>query len=192
MLDQARKRMPNDPRIIWRQADAQALPFEESRFDAVLCQFGVMFFPDRVTAYRDARRVLRPGGRFLFNAWDRIEENEFAEEVTRALALRFPADPPRFLTRTPHGYHDPDAIRADVLAAGFNHVSITTLEAVSTAPSSYEPAAAYCQGTPLRTEIEARGASPEEVTQLAAVAIAKRFGIGAVSGRIRALVVVAD
>jgi hypothetical protein len=135
--------------------------------------------------------VMRPGGHFLFNVWSAIEENEFAEEVTRARGRLFPTDPPRFLARTPHGYHNADAIRADLHAAGFNDVTIEPLDALSAAPSPYEPAAAYCQGTPLRAEIEARGGSLEEATRHVATAIGKRFGDGPVSGRIRALVVVA-
>ena len=191
MLDHARTRMADDPRILWQQADAQALPFEDARFDAVVCQFGAMFFPDRVGAYGQARRVMRPGGHFLFNVWSAIEENEFADEVTRALGRLFPTDPPRFLARTPHGYHSADAIRADLHAAGFHVVAIEPLDAVSAAQSPHEAAAAYCQGTPLRGEIEARGGSLEEATQTAANALGERFGKGPVSGRIRALVVVA-
>src|SRR5262249_22143064 len=122
--------------------------------------------------------------------WDKITENDFADEVTRALEVLFPDDPPKFLARTPHGYHDADAIRADLGAAGFADISVIPLGATSTASSAYEAAAAYCQGTPLRTEIEARG-SLEVATQHAAKAIARRFGSGAVSGRIRALVAVA-
>lgn len=191
MLDQARKQMANAPHVIFRQADAQALPFDDAQFDVVLCQFGAMFFPDRAKAYREAKRVLKPGGTYLFNVWDRIEDNEFADEVTRALASLFPSDPPRFLARTPHGYHDPDAVRADLKAAAFENTSIVPLEAVSTAPSPGEVAMAYCQGTPLRMEIEARGGSLEEATRIAAEALARRFGRSAVSGRIQALVVAA-
>ncbi|MER9305300.1 class I SAM-dependent methyltransferase [Mesorhizobium sp. M0293] len=191
MLDHARTRMTDDPRIIWQQADAQALPFEDARFDAVVCQFGAMFFPDRVAAYGQVRRVMRPGGHFLFNVWSAIEENEFAEEATRALGDFFPADPPRFMARTPHGYHNADVIRADLHAAGFRDVTIEPLGAVSAAPSPYEAAVAYCQGTPLRAEIEARGGSLEEVTRHVANAMGKRFGEGPVRGRIRALVVTA-
>ena len=107
MVDYAAARQPPDTRLTWRQADALALPFEDAAFDLVCCQFGAMFFPDRQSGYREARRVLKPGGHFLFNVWDRIEENVFANDVTNALADFFPNDPPRFLARTPHGYHDP-------------------------------------------------------------------------------------
>lgn len=97
------KCLPHDGRIEWKQADALALPFEDQSFDVVTCQFGVMFFPDKVQGYKKARRVLKPGGQFLFNVWDRISENEFADIVTEALAALFPHDPPRFMARTPHG-----------------------------------------------------------------------------------------
>jgi ubiquinone/menaquinone biosynthesis C-methylase UbiE len=106
MLDYAAARQVTDSRISWRKADAQALPFEDAAFDLVCCQFGVMFFPDRQSGYREAKRVLEPGGCFLFSVWDRIEENVFANDVTNALAEVFPSDPPRFLARTPHGYYD--------------------------------------------------------------------------------------
>lgn len=192
MLDCAASRQPPDDRMVWRQANALELPFDDQRFDAVLCQFGVMFFPDRVAGFREAWRVLKAGGSFFFNAWDRIEENVFADIVTRAVAEVFPDDPPGFLARTPHGYHDVDAIRKDVEAAGFKDISIDTVEAVSTAPSPRHPAVAYCQGTPLRNEIEERDAALlNEVTDRAEAAIAERYGTGIVSAKIQGHVVVA-
>ena len=190
MLDHAKTRQPADSRIAWRQADALALPFEDRSFDAVACQFGVMFFPDKIQGYREARRVLKPGGHFFFNVWDRIEENDFADVVTQALATVFPHDPPRFMARTPHGYHDEKQIREELKAAGFTNVTIDAVDARSKAPSPRDPAVAYCQGTPLRNEIEARGAPGlEEATNKAADAMARRFGTGAVDGRIRAFVI---
>ena len=189
MLDHAAARQSGDARIEWRQADALALPFEDRSFDAVACQFGAMFFPDKVGGYREARRVLRPGGHFFFNVWDRISENEFADTVTQALAELFPQDPPRFMARTPHGYHDVERIRGELSAAGFTDISVDAVEGRSKAASPRDPAIAYCQGTPLRNEIEARDASRmEDATNRAAEALARRFGGGAIEGRIRAFV----
>jgi SAM-dependent methyltransferase len=180
--------------VQWRQADAMKLPFEAGTFDAVACQFGVMFFPDKAAAFAEARRVLRPGGVFLFSVWDRIEENEFADVATDALARLFPRDPPRFMARTPHGYHDKDAVARDLAQGGFmRRPEIVTLAERSRAPSPQDPAIAYCQGTPLRNEIEARDASRlAEATEATAAAIAERFGSGAVDAKIQAHVVRVD
>ena len=193
MLDRAAAIGTAHP-VEWRQADAMQLPFPDASFDVVVCQFGVMFFPDRAHAYAEARRVLRPGGTLLFNAWDRIENNEFALVVTEALAQLFPADPPRFMARTPHGYHDEAAIARDVALGGFAAVPrIDTVAARSRAASAGVAAMAYCQGTPLRNEIEARhGASLAEATAASAAAIAARFGSAAVDGKIQARVVTAQ
>ena len=190
MLDQAAALGTRRP-VEWRQADAMRLPFQDRTFDAVVCQFGVMFFPDRAKAFAQARRVLRPGGVFLFNVWDRIEENEFADTVTRSLEAVFPTDPPRFLARTPHGYHDESVIRRDLVSGGFAaEAQIVPIAARSRANSPRVPAVAYCQGTPLRNEIEARDASRlGEATDAVAAALAQRFGTGAVDGKIQALIV---
>lgn len=192
MLDQASARGTQRP-VEWRQADALQLPFNDATFDAVVCQFGVMFFPDKAKGFAEARRVLRPGGRFIFNVWDRIGENDFAQTVTAALETLFPADPPRFLARIPHGYHDPRAIARDLAAGGFMASPlIETVPMRSRATGPDIAAFAYCQGTPLRNEIEARDASRlGEATGLAAEAIAKRFGRGAIEGKIQAHVVTA-
>lgn len=193
MLDYAASRQAPDTRIRWRQADALALPFEDATFDLVCCQFGAMFFPDRTSAYREAKRVLKPGGHFLFNVWDRIEENVFADDVTNALARIFPNDPPRFLARTPHGYHDTALIRRELEDAGFSRVVIETRAEQSRATSPRIPAVAYCQGTPLRNEIEARDAGKlEAATDHAAAAIADRLGGGEVTAKIQAHVIVAS
>ncbi|TGW07158.1 SAM-dependent methyltransferase, partial [Mesorhizobium sp. M2D.F.Ca.ET.145.01.1.1] len=192
MLDYAASRQTPDSRITWRQADAMALPFEDAAFDLVCCQFGAMFFPNRASAYREARRVLKPGGRFLFNVWDRIEENVFADDVTNALARIFPDDPPRFLARTPHGYHDKALIRRDLEDAGFSDVAIETRAEQSRASSPRLPAVAYCQGTVLRTEIVARDAGKlDAATDYAASAIADRHGSGEVAAKIQAHVIMA-
>ena len=177
--------------VEWRPADAMQLPFEDASFDAIACQFGAMFFPDKPKAFAEARRVLGRGGAFYFNVWDRIEENEIADEVTKALGEVFPADPPRFMARTPHGYHDPAVIARDLTAAGFAaEPQIALVAHRSRADSAAIAARAYCQGTVLRNEIEARGPNRlQEATDACAAALRKRFGSGPVDGKIQALVV---
>jgi SAM-dependent methyltransferase len=190
MLDQAAATGTDRP-VEWRQADAMQLPFADAEVDAVVCQFGVMFFPEKSKAFAEARRVLRPQGVFIFNVWDRIEENDFANVVTAAMEAVFPEDPPRFLARTPHGYYDHATIQRDLAQGGFDaSPEIVTIAARSRAESARVPAVAFCQGTPLRNEIEARNAGRlGEATDAAAQAIARRFGGGAVDGKIQAHVV---
>ena len=192
MLDYAAAQQEPNGRVSWRKADAQVLPFENAAFDVVCCQFGVMFFPDRLSGYREAKRVLKPGGCFAFNVWDKIEENAFADDVTNALADFFPNDPPRFLARTPHGYHDKALIRSELAEAGFSRVIIDTKAEQSRAASPRHPAIAYCQGTPLRNEIEARDAGKlGAATDYAASAIAQKHGRAEVAAKIQAHVVMA-
>ncbi len=190
MIDEAVAR-GGAPSVEWKQADAMRLPFPDASFDAVVCQFGVMFFPDRAAAYAETRRVLKPGGAFLFSAWDRIEDNEFADVITAALRLHFPADPPLFLARTPHGYHDAATIRRDLAEGGFAKTArVDVVAARSVAESARVPAMGFCQGSPLRLEIEARDAAGlEQATDVAAKAVERRFGTGRVDAKMQALVV---
>jgi ubiquinone/menaquinone biosynthesis C-methylase UbiE len=191
MLDQAKKRT-SDARIEWKQADGQALPFPDGSFDVVACQFGAMFFPDKVQAYREARRVLKPGGTYLFNVWGKLADNVFTDVVVQAVAAMFPDDPPYFLARTPHGHYDTSRIRAQLNEAGFETIAFETVDQVSHASSASDVAIALCQGTPMRSEIEARDASRlDEATTAAAEALARRFGNGAIEGRISAIVITA-
>jgi SAM-dependent methyltransferase len=192
MLDRAAARQGSDQRIIWQQADALHLPFSDDSFDAVCCQFGAMFFPDRVAGYREALRVLKPDGVFAFSVWDHIKHNEFARVVTDVASAMFPEDPPLFLARTPHGYHDVTKIGADVRQAGFSNVEIITIEQRSVAPRARDPAIAYCEGTPLRNELEQRAPDQlQTVTDRAADAIAATYGQGPVSAKIQAHVIMA-
>lgn len=190
MLDQAAA-TGTKRAVEWRQADAMRLPFADETFDAVVCQFGAMFFPEKSKAFAEARRVLKPQGIFIFSVWDRISENEFADIVTAVLESVFPDDPPLFLARTPHGYYNHSVIEQDLKNGGFDRApQIEIIAARSRASSPRIPAIAYCQGTPLRNEIESRAADRlGEATNLAAEAIAKQFGENAVDGKIQALVV---
>ena len=183
---------PGLARAKLRQADALALPFEDGGFDAVVCQFGAMFFPDRVKGYREARRVLRPGGRALIAIWDSLEHNPMTRCVVDAMAVRFPANPPRFLARTPHGHSDQKTIRTELAEAGFGQVTIDVVTLPSRAPSHIDPAIALCQGTPMRGEIEAL--APQGLaaaTDAAAEALAREYGEGPIEAPMQALLIVA-
>lgn len=193
MIDQAAE-IGTARSVEWRQADALDLPFEDETFDAVACQFGAMFFPYKAKAFAEVRRVLRAGGVFVFNVWDRLAENEFPNYVNGALEAFFPDDPPRFLARTPYGYYDFAVIEQDLRDGEFEKAPlIETIAHRSRASSPRIPALAFCQGTPLKTEIEARDASRlEEATDAAAKAIAERFGQNHVEAKIQAHVVTVE
>jgi SAM-dependent methyltransferase len=190
MIDHAQSVGTSRP-VTWRSADVMNLPFGDASFDVVVCQFGVMFFPDRPAAFAEIARVLRPGGVFLFNVWDALEHNDFAALITTAVGSMIPDDPPLFLARTPYAYFDEATIQADVAAGGFvSPASLEVLETRSRARSAEIAAIAFCQGTPLRNEIEARLPSRlAEATAVAAAAIEERFGQHEVDGKIRGLVI---
>jgi len=192
MLDLAVRLQGEKGRVKFRQADALALPFDDGTFDVAVCQFGVMFFPDKAQGYREVRRVLKPGGRYLFSVWDRLSANAFVTFVSEALAERFPADPPRFMERTPHGYFDTEAIIDTLRKAGFSEVEVETADKISRAKSAASAAAGYCQGSPLRGEIEARQPGGLlAVTEAVASALAERFGPGEIEGKVRAHIITA-
>jgi ubiquinone/menaquinone biosynthesis C-methylase UbiE len=190
MIDHARTLGTARP-VEWRQADVMALPFDDQEFDAVVCQFGVMFFPDKSTAFAEAHRVLRPGGVFIFNVWERIEENEFADSVATAVASMFPSDPPTFLARTPYGYFERSAIHRDLSVGEFRaQAQVTTIAERSRADSATIPAVAFCLGTPLKNEIEARDPTRvAEAVDVSTQALVARFGDVDLDARMRACIV---
>ena len=179
-------------RVTFRQADALALPFEADRFDVVVCQFGAMFFPDRVAGYREARRVLKSGGRFVFSIWDSLAHNPITRCVVDAAARHFPANPPRFLARTPHGHSDQATIRRELAEAGFTQIALEVVALPSRAASHRDPAIGFCQGSPMRGEIEAQAPRGlQETTDAVADALAAEFGAGPIESTMQAIVIVA-
>jgi len=190
MLAQA-ERVGTARPVQWQQADAMQLPFADASFEAVVCQFGVMFFPDKPKAFTETHRVLEEKGTFLFSVWDRVETNELVVTVREALAAIFPEDAPRFMSRAPHAYFDVDVIANDLARAGFeNAPNIEGVVLQSRASSAAEAALALVQGTPMRNEIEARDASRlGPATDAVAEAIVRRYGAGVVETSMRAYVV---
>lgn len=177
-----------EPSAAWRQADALSLPFEAAEFDAVACQFGVMFFPDKQAAYAEARRVLAPSGAFTFSTWSTVAAHRFADALVMALETVFPKDPPTFVASVPHGYADIDLVAKDLSAAGFDRVDVEDISLEGQAESARSIAAGFCTGTPLRAAIEARADLDTAVAKVAE-AMEAVLGSGAVIGRMDAHVV---
>src|SRR5262245_54412193 len=153
MLEQAARRI-EAPNVRFLPADAQSLPFADASFDLVVCQFGVMFFPDKVRANSEARRVLRDRGRYMLVVWDRVEHNLATMVAGRAVGDLFPGDSVRFYERVPFRYHDVEQIERDLLSAGFTDIEYETVELHSRAASGRDAAIALVQGTPVRSDIE--------------------------------------
>jgi len=176
MLDQAGRRL-DASNVRFQTADAQTLPFKDGSFDLVVCQFGLMFVPDKVRANSEARRVLCNGGRYMLVIWDRIEHNLATMTAGRAVADLFPIEAARFYERVPFRYHDVGQIEHDLLAAGFTDIEFETVELRSRAGSAHDAAIALVQGTPMRSDIEALDPSMlGRATDAAAQALAQFDG----------------
>jgi ubiquinone/menaquinone biosynthesis C-methylase UbiE len=157
MLDFAAQSLKSE-QVSFQPADAQNLPFTEGSFDLVLCQFGIMFFPDKVRANREARRVLRSRGRYLLVTFNRLELNPIVKTAQDAISALFAGDPFDYMERGPFSYADPARIRDDLLAAGFTDVKIETIE-LRTRVNTRDAAQGLVFGSPLRAEIERRDPS---------------------------------
>jgi SAM-dependent methyltransferase len=152
MLDVAMTRVRSS-NVSFRQADALDLPFGDGEFDLVVCQFGVMFFPDKVKGASEARRVLRSGGHFLFAVWDRIDRNGLSDIANRTLHDIYPDNPPKFMERGPFSYGEPDQIERDLRDGGFTSIDIETVELTSRCPSAEQAARGYIYGSPMGVEL---------------------------------------
>ena len=183
-----RRGAANVPEVPWLPADAMRLPFAAGRFDLVLCQFGVMFLPVKPEGFAEVRRVLSPGGTFLFNTWGPLAEHELERTVTSALGELMPDAPPTFLASVPHGYADPEVVVADVRAGGFTQVELTTVVLDGRAASAADVASGYCLGTPLRAAIQ-QADDPAAVKAGLAARLEAEFGAGPISWRMSAHVV---
>lgn len=189
MMEIAQHRAGADSRVEWRQADGTQLPFEDASFDVVACQFGVMFYPDKAAGMREARRVLRPGGRLLFNVWDRMELNPFARIANATITGFYPEDPPKFYL-TPFGMGDAAELRRLLEAAGFTGITVEGVDRTASSETAASFAAGLVRGNPVSAEIAARGgAGVLEVEAALAAALAAEGGSAPYRGPMRAQVV---
>ncbi|MGI9308806.1 MAG: class I SAM-dependent methyltransferase [Gammaproteobacteria bacterium] len=186
MLAVAEAQLPPADNLSFQEANGIDLPFEDHSFDTVVCQFGVMFFPDIDQGYREARRVLKAGGEFIFNVWDTLAENTFARIVHEA-ALGLDADNPPDFLRIPWSYNDIDALSAQLRQAGFSDVTVKVLPKESTAPSARDVALALGAGSPLAMQLEERGLLEKAVDHFSSI-LEEQFGTGAVAAPMQAIV----
>lgn len=191
MLEVAAGRIRSD-KVDFEPADALELRFADDSFDLVVCQFGVMFYPDRVKGNAEACRVLRPGGKYVAVIWDSLDRNQASRIVHDTVAGLYPDDPPQFLARTPFGYSDPDQIERDMRAAGFRHVDIDTVALDSFPTNPKDAATGLVAGCPLRTEVEERDpGGVDSAVEAAAQALEQLNGVDGLHSRLSAHIVTA-
>jgi SAM-dependent methyltransferase len=193
MLDVASTHIGADPRVTFQVTDACKVPFADRAFDAIACQFGVMFFPDKEQAMREARRVLKPGGRYVFNVWDSLAHNPIPRVAHETVQGMLPQNPPTFLARLPYAYHDLGELERVTRAAGFTSFAAERVELPCSAPSAEDAARAFVEGTPVQAELAERGVNdPAPFRAAVAKALAERFGDRPCRSTMRAIVVVAS
>jgi ubiquinone/menaquinone biosynthesis C-methylase UbiE len=188
MFEYAGRKFKAGEKVEWKEADATALPFSDQEFDAVVCQYGFMFVPDKEIAFREAHRVLKSGGVLVFNVWDSLEHNEIPRLTHAKIASFFPQDPPKFY-QVPFGYHDKEVARQALQNAGFAGIESIVVKLPCRSPSPQDFAIGLVRGNPVSMEIQERGSvDVETVVKAVADAIAKRFGDGPVETTMQALV----
>ena len=176
MLDHAQRQVGPDSRLEWRAADAMKLPFPDESFDRVVCQFGVMFFPDKPAALREARRVLKRGGELSFYVWDSPGQNPYAEMADTVVAGFFPANPPTFF-QVPFGYHDRETLRSNMEEAGFTSIRLVEVALEGKSPTAMEAAVGLVEGCPLIVAIRERGVNdPRPIVEAVAKRLASVYG----------------
>jgi ubiquinone/menaquinone biosynthesis C-methylase UbiE len=148
MLEVAQSKFQKD-RIEWKIADAENLPFNDAQFDHIVCQFGVMFFPDKEKSFREANRVLKNGGRYIFNTWESVEKNPRIDLMWKVIYEVFGNESPDFFQKGPHSFYDKSEIEKLLLNAGFRNVSIETVAKTSKYNQPDDLINGFIDGSPL-------------------------------------------
>jgi SAM-dependent methyltransferase len=175
MLEVARRKLAGRENVELRPADAMTLPFADASFDTVVCQFGVMFFPDKPKSYREVHRVLAPGGSYVFNVWDSHRYNPFARIAHEVPGSFFPADPPQFYA-LPFGYHQLDVIKTSLLDAGFENIEIAVVGLYKQIPDVAAFARGLIYGNPMIDQIRGRGGvDPDRVVAAVSATLSREF-----------------
>ena len=190
MLAIAEQRFADHPRIVFQQADTLALPFADASFDAVACQFGVMFFPDKPKGFAEMRRVLATGSTVVFNVWDDRSHNRFAEvaHTTLAALLGHAAE----FYNVPFGFYDATTIHGMLDNAGFADHSIEWIELPQHAESAESLATGLVMGNPIAYEIvEQSDVTLEAARDAVAAALIEVGGERPFQSTMRALMVTA-
>jgi ubiquinone/menaquinone biosynthesis C-methylase UbiE len=188
MMTFAQKKFDANELVDWQQADASSLPFPAGSFDAVVCQFGLMFVPDKLQAMGEAKRVLKPGTSFLFNVWAALDRNDFARITHETVGAFFKNDPPSFY-EVPFGYHDRAEIESSLREAGFESVRCTEVSPAGRSLPAATAAIGLVEGSPIAQAITERDpAALPHVREAVADALRKHFGEGSIRGNLCALV----
>ncbi len=187
MFEFAKLKFRDGERVRWQQADASALPFPDGSFDAIVCQFGFMFVPDKAAAMRESYRVLRNGGVLLFNVWDSFDANPFAQIAHTTIASFFDRDPPRFY-QIPFSLYDSKLVRPLLEAAGFQKIESFVETNSCRSTSAKEFATGLIRGNPVGAEATERGVNPEELIASVAKKLAERFGAEPLQSTMQAIV----
>jgi SAM-dependent methyltransferase len=188
MLEVAQTKFRDGEAVTFTPADAMALPFGDAAFDLIVCQFGVMFFPDKIASYREAARALRPGGRYLFSTWGSMAENPFSQIAYDVTERFFPGDPPGFY-KVPFSCADPAAVTDDLRAAGWQDIAHEVIELDKTVTDYARFARGMVYGNPLIEEIRARGGvEPDDVVAALIDEMQSRWGPSPGTMPLRAIV----